>query len=90
MSATVPAPSAYPTSSRGDNGDLSFLIYGYNPSLAPAVVYIICFSIITLIQSVQVYRSRVWWLSVLVVGGIGEILGWIGRLLAWDNPYDLN
>ncbi|GAA5823601.1 hypothetical protein JCM11251_000693 [Rhodosporidiobolus azoricus] len=87
---TTSAPIAYPTSARDASGDLTFNIYGYNPSLAPAIVYIICFALITAYQTYQVGRSRIWWLSVLLVGGIGEIVGWIGRLLAWDNPYDLN
>ncbi|GAA6031104.1 hypothetical protein JCM8097_004005 [Rhodosporidiobolus ruineniae] len=63
---------------------------GYDPHLAPAIVFIICFTLITAFQAVQVIRSRIWWLSVLVVGGIGEIVGWAFRLWAWDNPYSLN
>jgi hypothetical protein len=63
---------------------------GYDPSLAPAIVYIIIFALITIIQIVQVGRSRIWWLVVLVIGGVGECLGWAGRAWAWSNPYDLN
>ncbi|GAA5855634.1 hypothetical protein JCM8547_001626 [Rhodosporidiobolus lusitaniae] len=90
MSATT--NPAYPTvtSARDGSDHLTFNIYGYDPSLAAAIVYILVFSLITIVQTVQVGRSRIWWLSVLVVGGLGEIIGWAGRLWAAKNPYSLN
>ncbi|GAA6046480.1 hypothetical protein JCM3770_004943, partial [Rhodotorula araucariae] len=89
MSATTPTFAPVPTSAR--NGDeLTFNIYGYDPSLAAAIVFLVAFSLITLWQTVQVIRSRVWWLTVLLVGGVCEILGWVGRAWAARNPYSLN
>ncbi|GAA6012160.1 hypothetical protein JCM10207_005152 [Rhodosporidiobolus poonsookiae] len=90
MSATVASPTALPTSASDGGDHLTFNIYGYNPSLAAAIVFIIAFSLITIYQTVLVARSRIWWLSVLIVGGVGEILGWAGRLWAAKNPYSLN
>lgn len=89
MSATD-APASLPTSATGGNGDLDFNIYGYVPSLAAGIVFIVVFSLITLVQLGLVVRSRIWWLSILVVGGIGEILGWAGRLWSNQNIYSLN
>ncbi|GAA5984918.1 hypothetical protein JCM11641_003626 [Rhodosporidiobolus odoratus] len=65
-------------------------LQGYEPSLAAAVVYIVVFALITLVQTIQVARSRVWWLSVLVVGGVGEVVGWAGRLWASYDAYNIN
>ncbi|GAA5974649.1 hypothetical protein JCM5350_001233 [Sporobolomyces pararoseus] len=89
MSATA-FPSSVPTSSTNGGGDLTFNIYGYVPSLAAAVVFIIVFSLITIVQLGLVVRSKIWWLSILVVGGVGEILGWAGRLWSHENVYSLN
>ncbi|GAA5869889.1 hypothetical protein JCM1840_007663 [Sporobolomyces johnsonii] len=81
MSATILAASALPASSTNGGDDLTFNIYGYDPSLAAAIVFIVAFSLITIVQTGLVARSRIWWLTVLIVGGIGEIIGWAGRLL---------
>ncbi|GAA6008890.1 hypothetical protein JCM11491_003821 [Sporobolomyces phaffii] len=89
MSSNVD-PSNAGASSTDSGGDLTFNIYGYVPSLAAAIVFIIAFSLITLIQLGLVVRSRIWWLSILVVGGVGEILGWAGRLWSNRNVYSLN
>lgn len=36
------------------------------------------------------FRSRVWWMVVLVLGGFLETLGWVGRTWAAINLYNLN
>ncbi|BGP39118.1 hypothetical protein JCM10450v2_003072 [Rhodotorula kratochvilovae] len=87
--ATTPTFAPIPTSAR--NGDeLTFNIYGYDPSLAAAIVFLVAFGLITLWQTGQVVRSRIWWLIVLLVGGLCEIIGWVGRAWAARNPYNLN
>ncbi|GAA5950341.1 hypothetical protein JCM21900_003698 [Sporobolomyces salmonicolor] len=90
MSATILAASALPSSSTNGGNTLTFNIYGYDPSLAAAIVFIVAFSLITIVQTGLVARSRIWWLSVILVGGIGEIIGWAGRLWSALNVYSLN
>lgn len=48
------------------------------------------FGLITIAQAVLVARSRVWWLSVLVIGGLSQIIGWAGRLWAAIDVYQLD
>ncbi|BGP15217.1 hypothetical protein JCM10213v2_003176 [Rhodosporidiobolus nylandii] len=93
MSATSAFPTALPTGTdrpRHQGDDALVNLYGYDPSLAAAIVYIVVFALITLVQAVQVGRSRIWWLVVLCVGGIGEIVGWAGRAWASSNAYNIN
>ncbi|GAA5924377.1 hypothetical protein JCM1841_001681 [Sporobolomyces salmonicolor] len=90
MSATILAASALPTSSTNGGDALTFNIYGYDPSLAAAIVFIVAFSLITIVQTGLIARSRIWWLTVLIVGGVGEIIGWAGRLWSALNVYSLN
>ncbi|TNY22111.1 RTA1 like protein-domain-containing protein [Rhodotorula diobovata] len=92
MSACVDCTAPYPPlpTPTPDNGELDFNIYGYDPSLAAAIVFLVAFGLITLWQAGLVVRSRIWWLTVLVVGGLGEIIGWAGRAWAAKDPYSLN
>ncbi|GAA5869872.1 hypothetical protein JCM3774_000518 [Rhodotorula dairenensis] len=73
-----------------NSNTLDFNIYGYDPSLVAGIIFLILFSLATLVQAVRVYRSRVWWLVVLVVGGLTEILGWVGRTWSARNVYSLD
>ncbi|KAM0746419.1 RTA1-domain-containing protein [Meredithblackwellia eburnea MCA 4105] len=76
-----------------DGDELTFNIYGYNPSEGAAIAFIVLFAILSVAQLGILLRSRVsaWWISaVLLVGGITEILGWAGRLWSSKNVYSLN
>ncbi|GAA5965503.1 hypothetical protein JCM8115_005776 [Rhodotorula mucilaginosa] len=90
MSATTAAPSATATSNMKSSNELDFNIYGYDPSLVAGIIFLICFGLATLIQAGRVYRSRIWWLVVLVLGGVTEILGWVGRTWSARNVYSLD
>ncbi|GAA5916787.1 hypothetical protein JCM5296_007389 [Sporobolomyces johnsonii] len=72
-SRTILAASALPASSTNGGDDLTFNIYGYDPSLAAAIVFIVAFSLSTIVQTGLVVRSRIWWLTVLIVGGVGNL-----------------
>ncbi|KAI4175860.1 MAG: hypothetical protein LQ343_001474 [Gyalolechia ehrenbergii] len=61
--------------------------YGYTPSLAAGIVFVILFGIATTAQLAQTVISRRWWLLVFVLGGIGELLGWIARTWASQCVY---
>ncbi|KAM0750898.1 parasitic phase-specific protein PSP-1 [Meredithblackwellia eburnea MCA 4105] len=64
---------------------LKFNIYGYDPSLAAAIVFLVSFALLTLAHIFLVIRSRSYWYSICAVGGICECIGWIGRLLSAQN-----
>ncbi|GAA5994160.1 RTA1 domain-containing protein [Rhodotorula paludigena] len=72
-----------------DDNRLDFNIYGYDPSLAAAIIFLVAFSLNTTVQLYRVCRSRIWWLSVLLFGGVAEIIGWVGRLWSSINVYRL-
>ncbi|KAM0788777.1 hypothetical protein ACM66B_002867 [Microbotryomycetes sp. NB124-2] len=73
------------------DGELDFLIYGYVPSMAAAITFTVLFALITAVQLGYVLKSRSWWLIVLLLGGVGEIIGWAGgRLWSSQSVYKLN
>ena len=61
--------------------------YGYTPSLAAGIVFIILFGSATTAHLAQTVISRRWWQLVFVLGGIGELLGWIARTWASQCVY---
>lgn len=69
----------------GHSDTLTFNIYGYVPSLAAGIVFLIAFSVLTAVHLGVVVRSRLWWTCVIVIGGLCEILGWVGRLWSHIN-----
>ena len=48
----------------GNGSHLDFNIYGYLPSLAAGVAFLVLFSLLTAVHFGIVLRSRVWWLMV--------------------------
>ena len=65
-------------------------IYGYVPHIAPGVIFSVCFAIIFAATSYLTIRSRKWWYTALVLGVLGELIGWIGRIGAHYCPYSAN
>lgn len=63
--------------------------YGYDPHTYVCAIFVALFSLSTILHFGQALWSRKWYLiPSLVVGGIGEILGWSGRL--WSSRNVLN
>lgn len=54
---------------------MDFNIYGYVPSFGAGVAFITIFSVLSIASLALVIRSRLFWLVVVTIGGIGEILG---------------
>ncbi|SCV70998.1 BQ2448_3760 [Microbotryum intermedium] len=72
------------SASSKDSSTLTFNIY------AAAIVFITMFGLITITNAVHVIKSRAWWLSILLLGGLGQLIGWSGRLWSSKNVYSLN
>lgn len=63
--------------------------YGYMPQTYTCAIFLALFSLSTILHFGQALGSRRWYLiPTLVVGGLGEILGWAGRL--WSSRNVLN
>ncbi|TFK73781.1 RTA1-domain-containing protein [Pluteus cervinus] len=60
--------------------------YGYIPTEAICILFLVLFSLSTVAHTGQATYYRMWWLFPSVItGGIGEILGWAGRLWSSQN-----
>ena len=68
---------------------IEFSVYGYRPSLPFSSALI---ALYTLCMVVQIYlgaRYKKWGFMVAVcLGCISEIIGYIGRILYWQNPWN--
>jgi len=52
---------------------------------------VVLFSLVTTVHLGQALRARMWWLlPTVVTGGVGEIIGWAGRLWGSKNPTSQN
>ncbi|KAH6849569.1 putative RTM1-like protein [Alternaria alternata] len=66
---------------------VDFKLYRYNPSMAAAVIFIILFFLITALHSYQMMRTRTWIFIPFVIGGVFEVIGYIGRAIsAQESP----
>jgi hypothetical protein len=64
-------------------------VYGYRPSLAASGAMIALYGICMLFQIVAGIRYKTWWfMACMVAGCIDEILGYVGRILYWQNPWN--
>ncbi|OJJ01776.1 hypothetical protein ASPVEDRAFT_52651 [Aspergillus versicolor CBS 583.65] len=65
-------------SSAGNSAEV-FAFYRYDPSMGGAVLFILLFIGTTAYHIFQMIRSRTWFFIPFVIGGIFEIIGYIGR-----------
>jgi len=58
--------------------------YGYQPSLAPGIVFVVLFTTSAIAHAIQAWmnrrRSQTPWLWFFVIGAIYEDIGWCGML----------
>jgi len=60
--------------------------FGYQPSLAAGIIFVILFASITLTLAAQVAISRKWWYLVFVAGAVGKSSISLLHLTIWRNP----
>ncbi|KNG48359.1 hypothetical protein TW65_04881 [Stemphylium lycopersici] len=61
---------------------VDFKLFRYNPSLAAAIIFIVLFFTVTALHFYQMLRTRTWIFIPFVVGGVFEVIGYIGRAIA--------
>ncbi|KAJ7042169.1 RTA1-like protein [Mycena alexandri] len=62
--------------------------YGYNPSEAIGILFIVLFGISTTLHVAQATYYKMWWLfPTACLCGVGELVGWSGRLWSSFNPF---
>ncbi|KAL4810512.1 RTA1 like protein-domain-containing protein [Aspergillus unguis] len=64
--------------------------YGYQPSLAAGIVFLVLFGLTMVVQIGQSYWKKTWWCLVFVVGSLTEVIGWAGRTWSAECPYNTN
>ncbi|CAN9391610.1 unnamed protein product [Alternaria alternata] len=63
-------------------------IYGYYPSLGWNTAYLSFFGLALVIQIILGIRYKTWsYCIAMSLGCTGEIIGYIGRVMMWDNPF---
>jgi len=56
------------------DGQFSFELYRYTPSLVAAIIFLVLFVLTTFYHVYQVLRTRCWFFSVFVVGGVCKLI----------------
>lgn len=71
-----------------DTCDPSRSIYGYRPSLAATVIFLIIFALSGLVYVFQGIKSKTWFFSVaMFLGCFSETLGYVAKMLLWNDPF---
>ncbi|KPM37536.1 hypothetical protein AK830_g9016 [Neonectria ditissima] len=60
-------------------------LWRYIPSLPAAIVFTVIFALLTIAHCWKLFRHRMWFCIPFAVGGLFEIIGYIGRVLAHNS-----
>lgn len=75
-----------------DTCPLDTAIYGYRPSLGANATFLTIAGV-CLISYAAIYAATRQWLTYLLLVSLGclvNLVGYVARVLAWNNPWDLN
>lgn len=68
---------------------VEYSVYGYRPSLAANTAFIALYSVAIAIHTFLGVRWKQWWyMGCMLAGGINAVLGYVGRLLMYQNPFN--
>jgi hypothetical protein len=63
-------------------------VYGYRPSIPASAILIALYVVCILVQSYLGFKYKTWlFMSMMLLGCVDEIIGYIGRILYWQNPW---
>ena len=68
--------------------DAKLPTYGYDPTLAPGLVFSVVFGVTMLAHFAQAIQYRKWWYLTLGIGALSELMGWAARAAAHNCPYN--
>ncbi|KAJ5771692.1 hypothetical protein N7520_002221 [Penicillium odoratum] len=60
-------------------------LYGYDPSIAAALIFVILFAGTTSYHIWQLTKAQCWYFIPFVIGGIFQIIGYVSRIIAHNN-----
>jgi len=74
-----------------DNCPIEYSYYGYRPSLAANAVLLALFAIALILHVFQGIKYKTWgFLIAMFWGNLAEIIGYVGRIGMWKNPFEMN
>ena len=63
-------------------------VYGYRPSIPASVTLIALYALCMVVQSIMGVRYKQWgYMTAMLLGCADEILGYVGRILMYQNPF---
>jgi len=62
-----------------------FVLYHYDPTLVGAIIFAVLFFTSSVWHAIQIFRTRSWFFTPLLVGGLFETFGYIGRISSHFN-----
>ena len=66
-------------------------IFYYRPSFAANVAFLSLFAFTSLLHLVQgIYTKKPAFCIAVCIGCVAEILGYVGRIISWNNPFSIN
>jgi uncharacterized membrane protein len=68
---------------------VQYSVYGYRPSLGINGTFLALYLVAGIIHAVLGIMWRQWWfMSCMIAGTINAVIGYTGRILMYDNPFD--
>ena len=68
---------------------LDLSVYGYRPSIGASSALIALYAGCILVQGILGWRYRSWgFMAAMMAGCLDEILGYVGRIMYWHNPWN--
>ncbi|KAG2019406.1 hypothetical protein GB937_004948 [Aspergillus fischeri] len=71
-----------------ESNEAVFAFYRYDPSMSAAVLFTLLFIGTTGYHTLQMFKTRTWFFVPFVIGGIFEIIGYIGRAMSSKQTPD--
>lgn len=66
-------------------------VYGYRASLPFSATLIALYALCAVVQTYMGWRYKTWsFMAAMLLGCITEILGYVGRIMMWQNPWGNN
>ncbi|KAF7894519.1 uncharacterized protein EAF01_009970 [Botrytis porri] len=62
-----------------------YYLWNYVPSMAAAVIFIVLFIITTGLHTWRMFKTKSWFCTAFFIGGLFEIIGYIGRAMAVNS-----
>ena len=63
-------------------------IYGYRPNLAATILFLIFFTVSGCVYLWQGIRTKTKFFTyAMVIGSVSELLGYVAKLLLWNDPF---